>query len=109
MRGIKKNWGRQTECNFPNYLASEVVGVPIAALADVPRLQSERGLVVGCRALLRRAQIELGLKSKEAKVSRFRPHFVPVCMITRVPSSISTPNEYAQSGGLSTSLGIRAN
>ena len=67
------------DSNFPNYLASEIIGVPVAALADVPRLQCESGLVVGRRALLRRAQIELGLKSKEAKVSSFRPHFIPVC------------------------------
>ena len=76
---MKDDINFETECHFPNYLAGEVVGVPVAALADVPGLQCERGLVVGRRALLRRAQIELGLKSKEAKVSSFRPHFIPVC------------------------------
>ena len=46
------------------YLASEVVSVSVAALADVPRLQSERRLVVGRHAFLRRTQVELCLKSK---------------------------------------------
>ena len=46
------------------YLAGEVVSVSVAALADVPRLQGERGLVVVGRAFLRRTQVELCLKSK---------------------------------------------
>ena len=46
------------------YLAGEVVSVSVAALADVPRLQGERGLVVVGRAFLRRTQVELCLKSR---------------------------------------------
>ena len=44
------------------FLAGEIVSVSVAALADVPRLQGERRLVVGRGALLGRAQVELGLK-----------------------------------------------
>ena len=46
------------------YLAGEVVSVSVAALADVPRLQGECGLVVVGRAFLRRTQVELCLKSR---------------------------------------------